>query len=267
MQDLYINPISTSIAWDDPKRNLDNINKTIEAKLLNFADIPSQSQIFIFPELILSGFITKEPGKHSLTMESSEVDELCNIAKRHQTAIVAAFIERNDKDHEKPFNTTVAINSEGKILEKYHKINLFTIGSPSERDSYSAGNKLAIFELNGYRIGITVCFDLRFPELFIAYAEQGVDIILAPSCWVGGPYKSLQFQRLACAQAITTQSYVVAVNRSGQDPNFYYHGEECIFAPNGVSVYDYAPYKIDRELIDAARKMDVFSNRETNYLR
>ncbi len=175
------------------------------------------------------------------------------------TAIAAGFPEKNPKDPKRPFNTLAVFGPDGKILGKYRKLHLFTVGKVPETEVFTAGENGITIEYRGWKTGLSICFDLRFPALYHNYARSAVDLILAPACWVGGEHKSYQFKTIGSAHAILSQAFLASVNRAGRDPAYEYDGSRHVFSPFGEDQLDAKPGAclLDETLLDACRKMKV----------
>ncbi len=254
---LFINPITLDLSWQDPEDNLSRIRSQISIRLKKNPTVDPEEQLFLFPELTLTGFVTENPPAYSLTPPHAHVAALCEIARENKTAIAAGFPEVNPDNENKPFNTMVLIGSNGEIVASYRKMHLFTWGEISEDKAFSAGEAGITTEYRGWKIGFATCFDIRFPRQFHAYAQESVELLLVAACWVGGPHKTYQFKTINSGHAILSQAYVAAVNRCGRDPFFHYDGAEYVFSPFGEDLYAKVPCKLDPAELEGARKLSV----------
>jgi deaminated glutathione amidase len=100
------------------------------------------------------------------------------------------------------------------IEAHYNKIHLFDAYGYRESDQIEPGDALVVVEIGGVKIGLTTCYDLRFPELFKALALQGADVIVVPSSWAPGERKVAQWRSLAVARALDSTSLIVAVGQA-----------------------------------------------------
>ena len=115
---------------------------------------------------------------------------------------------------EKLFNTTLVFSPEGEELARYRKIHLFDITTPDgqgykESNTYGAGDAVVSCDVKGLKIGLAICYDLRFPELFLALRRQAVDLILLPAAFTLQTGKD-HWEVLLRARAIETQCYIAA---------------------------------------------------------
>jgi predicted amidohydrolase len=128
------------------------------------------------------------------------------------------------------FNSAYLIDPEGRLLSHYRKIHLFRLGE--EHRKFKAGRKVALARLPWAKLGMAICYDLRFPELFRIYARLGAEVLLLPSAW---PKARLDhFLALLKARAIENQCYVVGANKIGHhDSGIPYGGHSAVFGPWG----------------------------------
>ena len=115
---------------------------------------------------------------------------------------------------DKLYNTTLVFSPEGRELARYRKIHLFDITTPDgqgykESSTYGAGDAVVSFDAGGLQIGLAICYDLRFPELFLALRRQGVDLIVLPAAFTLQTGKD-HWEVLLRARAIETQCYIAA---------------------------------------------------------
>ncbi len=142
------------------------------------------------------------------------------------------------------FNGSILVEPSGVIRVVYRKIHLFDVDVAGrvvrESDSFCAGSEPAILDIKGWRVGMTICYDLRFAEMFVNYHKQNVDLILVPSAFLVPTGRS-HWQVLLRARAIETQSFVAApaqvgVHRSQLQPDLPERqtwGESLIVNPWG----------------------------------
>jgi nitrilase len=127
-----------------------------------------------------------------------------------------SFIERAG---DKFFNTTVAFDRDGRELVRYRKVHLFDVTTPDgtsyrESDTFGAGDSVATYQADGVTVGCSICYDLRFAELYRLLAEQGADVIMVPAAFTLQTGKD-HWEVLLRARAIETQTYVVAAAQTG----------------------------------------------------
>lgn len=161
------------------------------------------------------------------TIEEGETFQtISRIAAENNVYILAgSILETNPNCPQKPYNTAFFVDNNGQLVTKYRKINLFNIvqnehtkscnvnANVIEAENRSAGNKLATFEIAGWKLGVTICFDLRFPELFRAYRDLLCDVILVPSAFLDSTGVA-HWELLLRARAIENQCYIAGINQS-----------------------------------------------------
>lgn len=162
-------------------------------------------------------------------------------------------------------NTLVALRG-GEIIARYAKLHLYDAFSIQESRRVDAGNVVPpLIEVAGMQVGLMTCYDLRFPELAIAHALQGAEILVLPAAWVRGPLKEHHWATLLAARALDTTCYIVAAGECGTK-NI---GQSRIISPSGVTLAgaDDAPQLIvadaDKEALQQFRaKLPVLVNRK-----
>jgi omega-amidase len=145
----------------------------------------------------------------------------------------------------------------GKVIGKYRKTHLVTAAPLDERSCFTAGDAFTSCEIDKFNLGLTICYDLRFPEVCRALAvEQQVNVFVNSSAW---PFPRVEHLRiLALARAIENQSYLILANRVGTDDGVTFCGTSAIIDPYGAIV---AAASIDREeLIQAEISEDVIKS-------
>ncbi|MEW6358422.1 MAG: carbon-nitrogen hydrolase family protein [Planctomycetota bacterium] len=149
-------------------------------------------------------------------------DELCHAARQHQMYIVGGSIFEKTAGRRKAYNTSVLISPEGQIVGIYRKLHLFDAdvpGGPAHRESdfMIPGDEVVVLETKFCPVGVTICYDLRFPELYRALADGDARIIFVPSAFTFATGKD-HWEVLLRARAIENQVYLVAPNQFGEHP-------------------------------------------------
>lgn len=145
---------------------------------------------------------------------------LCRLAADLGIWICAGTIPFHGGDDSRPFAATFLIDSRGKVVARYHKIHLFDAQVPDrqgqycESDSYAPGRGLSVIDTPFGRLGLAVCYDLRFPEMFLAYRKLGVSVILIPSAFTDAT-GSAHWETLIRCRAIEQGCFIVAANQGG----------------------------------------------------
>ena len=204
------------------------------AKVRDFAQRAknSDADLILFPEMTDTGYAMSVIREHATGWEDGAVSEIQKIAAANSIAIVAGVSEREDASI---FNTQVVIDSLGKIVAKYRKTHLFTPAPIEEHTCFSPGTELESFAFGEMQFGLSICYDLRFPEVYRTQAiEHAATVFLISSAW---PFPRVEHLRtLALARAIENQSYVVLSNRVGTDDGIMFCGSSAIIDPYGVTL-------------------------------
>lgn len=136
-----------------------------------------------------------------------------------------------------PTNTSVLIGPDGHILSEYRKLHMFDVEAGGvqyrESDHEQAGSELATAEVEGLTVGLTVCYDLRFPELYRALLDRGATAFTVPSAFTAATGRD-HWEPLLRARAIENQAFVLAANQVGEaDPSYSSWGHSMIVGPWG----------------------------------
>jgi len=170
------------IVWKGKKENLSSMEKHIQ----KVKEINADVDTIVFPELGCLGYVLDETAnEQSEDMQGYCVRETQKLATKYNVNIISGLLEKNANN--KPYNTAFAINRVGELVGKYRKNHLYT--ESDEINLYAKGAELNLFDLDGRKCGIALCFDIRFPRLFQALADAGAEIIFIPSNWTKGENK------------------------------------------------------------------------------
>ena len=179
------------------------------------------------------------PNPAAQGLEGPLLGFLCDEAKRHGIVLAGGTIpEAISDDPERVYNTALLIGPEGEIAASYRKIHLFDVDLPGARLTESrgvaAGDTSVVADTPLGKIGLSVCYDLRFPELYRELAAQGARILLVPSAFTV-PTGSDHWQVLLRARAIENQAFVVAAAQIGvHNARRRSYGRSMIVDPWGV---------------------------------
>lgn len=166
------------------------------------------------------------------------IDGMKDLARQyHVNLIPGSFVEKADDT--KVCNAVITINREGKIVGKYRKIHLFDAASYKESAYVEPGNSLCLVDTDFGKIGVMVCYDLRFPELARSMCLQGAEMIICPSefpCGQPLPSRVDDWDLLVRSTALTNVTYLVAANQFGKVHNDTPFGRSCLVDPRGVII-------------------------------
>lgn len=154
------------------------------------------------------------------------------IAREHRMWI-SYTVNETDPRGGRPFNTAVLADASGMRRLVYRKTHLYNAGSYRESDKMQAGGEICSpVDTPWGKVGLGVCYDLRFPEFARKLALEGCELMLLPAAWVEGPRKAEQFQTLVQARAIENGMFVAGLGRCGG----VYCGMSLLAAPDGSIV-------------------------------
>ncbi|MGL5206658.1 MAG: carbon-nitrogen family hydrolase [Acidaminococcaceae bacterium] len=210
--------------------------------------------VAILPEIWTTGYSLGRLEQEAEEIDGPVVKNLQKIAKDSNCAVVAGSLPLllDGKVH----NTSVVINKKGEIIYLYSKMHLF--GMFKEERFFAAGNTYEPFVLDGVACGASICYDLRFPELYRRLALKGAKVIFVPAEWpeVRGDVWRLLLQ----ARAVENQTYICGINCVGSFKDDTFYGHSMIVAPNGKilveggSDEEILRAEIDLDLIDKLRR-------------
>ena len=211
------------------------------------------TELIVFPEMVDTGYSMPAIQKHATSWNEGAVPKLQAMAKELSLAIIAGV---SDRDGSRIYNTQAFIDLNGKVIGKYRKTHLVTAAPLDERPWFTAGDAFTSCEMGKFNLGLTICYDLRFPEVCRRLAvERQVNVFVNSSAW---PFPRVEHLRiLALARAIENQSYLILANRVGTDDGVTFCGTSAIIDPYGAIV---AAASVDREELIQAEISDEVIN-------
>lgn len=218
---MKIGLVQYNPVWEDKDKNQEKLCKL-------FFNKKREEKIIIFPEMTLTGF-TMKAASFAESPEGESFKYFAGLALNNDSHILAGIIEERDG---KFYNSLLHINTQGKLEKVYRKIHPFSFSS--EDRNYTRGTETIISKIEGWNTGLSICYDLRFPELYRQYGKKRVELIVVIANW---PVVRIEhWTALLKARAIENQCYVAGVNRVGNDPKLKYNGFSSIFDPMGSEV-------------------------------
>jgi predicted amidohydrolase len=147
---------------------------------------------------------------------------LAEMARSAGVFLVAGGFPEASHDATRPFNTALVHAPDGTLVGCYRKIHLFDVAlqdgtSLSESSGTTPGASLFTFDIGRFRVGLSICYDLRFPELYRELALRGANVLLVPAAFTLHTGKD-HWHTLLCARAIESQCFVVAAAQWGKHP-------------------------------------------------
>jgi predicted amidohydrolase len=222
-------------AGSDKKLNIENAAKLIEKAAHRGA------KLIALPEVFNWRGVRKEIPDNCESIPGPTSLRMSELAATLKIFLLCGSIIETNTEGSRPFNTSFLINPSGKIIVLYRKIHLFKIhqrgkSAIDETRIYSSGNEVVTARIPFCKVGFTICYDLRFPELFRRLADNGAGIIFVPSSFTYETGKA-HWEILLRARAIENQAYIIAPNQYGKDPSGNSHyGHSMIVDPWGTVI-------------------------------
>ena len=248
MSALTFTLIQTALHWEDKKANLSMLEQKINS-------INEPTQIVVLPEMFTTGF-SMRPEALAETMEGETVQWMKKMASQKRVILTGSVMIEEGGQY---YNRLIWMQPDGKHGH-YDKRHLFAYAG--EDQHYTPGSQRVVASVNGWRILLTVCYDLRFPVWARQqYNEEGFeyDVLLCVANWPDR--RSHAWKTLLQARAIENQSYAIGVNRVGEDANGNYHsGDSLVADPLGEVLYhkaheeDTVTITLDRKHLNAIRE-------------
>ncbi len=211
------------------------------AKAVNFVEnaIKKRAEFILLPEVFnYRGRLDKKMEvdiKEDIPGESTR--PFMELAKRHGVSVLAGSVHERIPGSDKIYNTSVFIDSRGEKASIYRKMNLFDaiIGETTFKESYffKAGRAPATASVGDFTVGLSVCYDLRFPQLYRRYLKKGANVLAVPSAFTRATGEA-HWEVLLRARAIENLSYVLAPNQVGPDHRgVFSYGHSMVVDPWG----------------------------------
>ena len=214
--------IQTNLIWENKAANL----AILEEKILS---IKEKTQVVVLPEMFSTGF-SMQPNLFAETMQGETVNWMKKIAAEKRIILTGSLMIEEDGNY---YNRLIWMLPNGQTGH-YDKRHCFAYAN--EDKHYKAGNKKTIAQVNGWKINLQVCYDLRFPVWARQQKDDLFDAIIYVANWP--TRRSYAWKSLLIARAIENQCYVIAVNRVGNDGNNIEHcGDSMVINPLGEILY------------------------------
>ncbi len=235
----------------EKNQNLEKINLMLEKhKGDNF-------DLVILPELFAVGWHPDSFVENAETIiNSPTLNLLKSIAKRFNSYVIGGSFILKEND-ETLRNACPILDRNGVLIDYYSKIHLFSHFVYNEGKDVTSGDKGLLVKTDFGNIGISICYDIRFPELFRAYAYEGADLLVEVAAWP--KYRQNHWETLTKARAIENQSFMISVSQSGHIMGEEWNlGHSMVVAPYGEVIsqigFDECTQVVEIDL-DEARKL------------
>lgn len=220
------------------------------------------ADLLVLPELWSTGYDLEQAGAYATAVDSGIFAEMAMLAQQHHLHVVGSCLSLLAPG--RFGNTAVFITPTGDVTATYSKTHLFRL--MDEEQYLTAGDSLTLVDTPWGKVGLSICYDLRFPELYRAYALAGARLVIVPAEW---PHPRLAHWRtLLRARAIENQMFVAACNRVGTSKETRFFGHSAIIDPWGETLVEgdesvqLLTAVLDTSLVDEVRrKIPVFADR------
>ena len=208
-----------NISWENKDANLEKLKVCLK-------DLEKlKTDLFLLPEMSLTGFsMNTEKTKES---RKETVCQMQKLAAQYHTAIGIGWVRDTGDFCENHYSI---VSAEGELLD-YAKLHPFSYGEESLH--FAGGSELPLCQYQGFRIGVQICYDLRFPEPFQILSKEA-DLIVVPANWPAS--RREHWDTLLRARAIENQVYIAGVNCAGSMGGQYYSGDSVLYRPDGTKV-------------------------------
>jgi predicted amidohydrolase len=218
----------------EPEANLERAIKLVASTA------SAGAALLVLPETWSTGYDL--PAARQLRDRSEAIlSPLADAARTHGVAVVGSMVVPDGDD---AANAAVLITADGRIGLRYAKSHLIDVYR--EKEIFRAGRAAPTVELGGTRLGVAICYDLRFPELFRAFVDDGAEVLVVVAQWP--ELRIGHWELLLRARAIENQAWVIGLNRVGSDRSTTYGGRSQVIDPWGTVVAS-APGDAEAELV------------------
>lgn len=192
------------------------------------------ADFILLPELYMAATTPNSgvlPSEVAEPLDGPFVTGLIEAARENEVYVVCGIFESKPDDANRAYNTTVFINRTGELLKAYRKTHLYDAFAYKESDTVAQGeNPYQSVDTEFGKIGLMVCYEVRFPEIARQFALQGADILFMPAGWVAGPMKEEHWETLIRARAIENTMFICAADQVGN----IFAGRSMVVDPMGI---------------------------------
>ncbi len=205
---LKLSALQLNSITGNKQANIEKVNNLVTQNL------ESDTDVLILPEVWTVGWACDEfPKSAEIANDQSPVLRfLSAIAKKYNTYILGGSFIRKEADG-RCFNSSPVIDRSGNLIAIYDKNHLYSYCGCREGSYITTGDKGLIVDIDGIKTGITICYDIRFPEIFRSYRKLGAQLLVNMAAW--GLEKPIPWEVLAKARAIENQAFMVALTQCG----------------------------------------------------
>lgn len=211
------------------------VDKSSNVELV--ADLAAQAakagaRLVVFPEGAMHTFgeLTDDLRPAAEPLDGPFVDALVRLTYRLGVTVVAGMFEVIPGE-ERIYNTAVVVDPREGLVAAHHKAHLYDAFGEKESDRFRAGTEdPPILDVDGFKCGLVICYEIRFPGYIQQIADRGADVLLVPAAWVAGPLKEEHWSTMVRARAMENTMYVAAAGMTGVG----FCGRSMLVDPLGV---------------------------------
>lgn len=208
---MQVAVLQLDCVWEDKAANYAKVRRLLAGL--------TPGTLVMLPEMFATGFTA------NLALAEETGDAVAAIAKECRVNLLAGIVRQKR-------NEAVLFSEQGREVARYAKTHPFRIGG----EATEAGQGPVVVACGEFQLAPTICYDLRFPELYRAGMAQGANLFAVLASWPGSRIE--HWLALLKARAIENQAYVIGANRCGRDPNHVYPGRSQIISPRGEIIAD-----------------------------
>ena len=261
---VNISMLQMSSIIGDVSANIDKVEKIISAGL------KGQTDVLVLPEVWTVGWSCSHFRETAQNLYNGSVSAfLSEIARTYNTNIIGgSYITKQDDNY---YNTCPVFDRNGNLVAAYSKLHLYSYYGCDEDKYVSSGTTPVMVNLDGIKYGLSICYDIRFPELYRAYTKAGADILVNCAAW--GSNKPVPWEMMTKSRAIENQCYMLALTQSGyiekgeynlgQSRIIDYKGEEVSSMMDGEGIFS-ADIYLDL-MYDFREKSPTLNDVKDNY--
>ena len=209
-------------------------------KIINYISKAAQNKatLVAFPEFMMfytnSSQTPKQLASLAEKIKDNFVNTIAKTAKQYRIQVIGSFYEKSNKKN-RVYDTSFVIDKTGKVISTYRKIHLYDALGFRESDKMTSGSKITKpVKTSIGKVGMMICYDLRFPEMSRSLASSGSEVLVAPSAWVKGDMKEEHWITINKTRAIENGCYVIAPDQVGN----IYCGRSVVVDPYGKILLD-----------------------------
>ena len=222
---------------DDLAQNLEQCARFVDSAARDGA------KLVVLPENC--AYFGPDEARHKLAERLREpgpmLRALAEMAHKASVYLVAGGVPEASENPARPFNTAVVYGPDGQLVTSYRKIHLFDVALPDgtslcESAATEPGSSVVTFDIGRFRVGLSICYDLRFPELYRELVRRGANVLLVPAAFTLHTGKD-HWHPLLRARAIESQCFVIAAAQFGKHPRGRLtYGHSLVIDPWGTVI-------------------------------